>query len=369
MGMETHVQLDRADARPLYRQLIDGLTAFCREQPAGTKLPTERELCVKLGCSRNILRQALEHMVEQGYLERRRANGTFVAPRSRGRKLLVVQPDANDITQAWQYIMPGIETRAMELEIELVKISLSFLRSGNLEEKQRFLHEQKLSGAILLAALYLGDEPEIQLFRQAEIPAVLPMGRDVDTLMTPFFVMTDVVRPAFLAAICHLVRLGHSRIAAIGVASDGDGIRGFTRHEFAQYLRCPENELLLYHPEWSDAGIDETIRTILALPQIPSALICYSDFIAIKVLESLKRHGRRVPEDISVMGFCGYPGGAFLTPALTTVSLCYEQRGRAAVDFFADNDLRVEALPQIGFELVERASVRPRPHSPRKSKP
>ena len=358
MDLSSCFKLDRKQALPLYQQLIDGLSRVCRELPAGTKLPNERELSATLGCSRNILRQAMEYMVAQGFLERRRANGTFVAARNRGRKLLVVLPDENDISQSWQYIMPGIETRAMELGIALVKISISFLRSGDPAEKQIFLRGQQLNGVIILGAAYVGTEPEIAFFQEAGLPVVLPMGRDVDTITTPFFVMADVIRPAFLAGLRHLIRLGHSRIAAIGSNMDDSGIRGFSHRECSRYFNCPENELLIWHAEYSDAAIDETIQAILALPEMPSALICCSDFFAIKALEALHKRGVRVPEDISMMGFCGYPGGAFLTPALTTVSLEYEPCGRAAVDFLINSDLSISNLPKNTFRLIERASVR-----------
>ena len=40
----------------------------------------------------------------------------------------------------------------------------------------------------------------------------------------------------------------------------------------------------------------------------------------------------RIPEDLTVMGFCGYPGGRILAPSLSTVDLQYENIGHMAVD-------------------------------------
>ena len=48
--------------------------------------------------------------------------------------------------------------------------------------------------------------------------------------------------------------------------------------------------------------------------------------------ETLYELNIKIPEQMSVMGFCGYPGAQFMNPPLSTVDLMYEKIGRDAAD-------------------------------------
>ncbi|NMA39102.1 MAG: LacI family transcriptional regulator, partial [Lentisphaerae bacterium] len=53
---------------------------------------------------------------------------------------------------------------------------------------------------------------------------------------------------------------------------------------------------------------------------------------AIHAYQALKERQLRIPDDVAVMGFCGYPGGRFLEPSLSTIDLEYEQIGKMAAE-------------------------------------
>lgn len=74
------IQLDKTRAVPLYEQLRQGILNQIRAQhiPAGTRLPTEAELCDAFGISRPVVRQAYNMLIESGVVERMRGRGTFV---------------------------------------------------------------------------------------------------------------------------------------------------------------------------------------------------------------------------------------------------------------------------------------------------
>ncbi len=80
--------LNKTSALPLYEQLRKGiLDCILNGQfPAGSKLPTEEELCEMYDISRPVARQAYSALIEAGYIERQRGKGTFVkTPDNRGR--------------------------------------------------------------------------------------------------------------------------------------------------------------------------------------------------------------------------------------------------------------------------------------------
>ena len=65
--------------QPKYRLLHDALAALIRELPAGSGMPTERELCERFGVSRGTVRQALDHLEAEQRILRHQGRGTFVA--------------------------------------------------------------------------------------------------------------------------------------------------------------------------------------------------------------------------------------------------------------------------------------------------
>ena len=84
------IQLDKTSAVPLYEQLRKALLEAITSGKllAGTKLPTEEELCAQFGISRPVARQAYNMLIEEGFVERMRGRGTFVrSPDTRGRFL------------------------------------------------------------------------------------------------------------------------------------------------------------------------------------------------------------------------------------------------------------------------------------------
>lgn len=70
-------------------------------------------------------------------------------------------------------------------------------------------------------------------------------------------------------------------------------------------------------------------RRLTADPSV-TALLCGNDDVALGALRAAREAGRRVPQDVSVIGFDDGPPSAFLHPALTTVRLDFEGLGRAA---------------------------------------
>jgi DNA-binding LacI/PurR family transcriptional regulator len=91
--------------------------------------------------------------------------------------------------------------------------------------------------------------------------------------------------------------------------------------------------------------------------------MCYSDFISLDVYKSLDELGYRIPEDIAVMGYCGYPGDHLLSPPLSTIDLQYAKIGKAAAEILYRADewfgKKGVAVPRIitPHKLAARAST------------
>src|SRR6516165_9505485 len=80
------VKLDHESSVPLYHQLQDFLRRkiAARTWGVGTQIPSEHELCRSFGVTRPTVRQALDGLVREGLIRKRRGKGAFVTDPPRG---------------------------------------------------------------------------------------------------------------------------------------------------------------------------------------------------------------------------------------------------------------------------------------------
>lgn len=93
---------------------------------------------------------------------------------------------------------------------------------------------------------------------------------------------------------------------------------------------------------------------------VADALVCMNDRVAMGVVQALSRHGRRIPDDLSVVSFDGSELAGWLYPAVDSVAIPFAEMGVAAVATLLDRD-RVKARVEIAvpMRLSPGASIRP----------
>ncbi|WP_163567328.1 substrate-binding domain-containing protein [Fodinicola feengrottensis] len=74
------------------------------------------------------------------------------------------------------------------------------------------------------------------------------------------------------------------------------------------------------------------MERLLALPKPPDAVFCLSDLLAIGAMRTIHRSGRRIPDDIAVLGFDDVDDAAYLTPTLSSMRPDKAQIAELAVD-------------------------------------
>jgi len=102
------------------------------------------------------------------------------------------------------------------------------------------------------------------------------------------------------------------------------------------------------------------VDAFLALPDRPTAVVCFNDQIAFSVLRELAERRVRVPRDVSVVGYDDVDFAEMLTPALTSVRQPKYELGRAAAELLiAETVDPLHRHGDIRFEpeLVERQST------------
>ena len=89
--------------------------------------------------------------------------------------------------------------------------------------------------------------------------------------------------------------------------------------------------------------------------------------MALGVLRALHERGRRVPEEVSVVGFDDIPDAAAFLPPLTTVHQDFAEVGRRCVQGLLEQIRDARASPGtvlVPTALVERSSTAPPPTAP-----
>ncbi|MFC0628065.1 LacI family DNA-binding transcriptional regulator [Kribbella deserti] len=135
-------------------------------------------------------------------------------------------------------------------------------------------------------------------------------------------VAVDSVQASFDAT-NHLISLGRTRIAAVGVGG-GAGTGAVRRKGYRKALKAaglpidPALEIdgTGYHREDGAAAM----RDLLALPSPPDAVFCFNDLLALGALRALADAGLSVPGDVAVVGFDDIEDGRYHSPSLTTIS-------------------------------------------------
>jgi DNA-binding LacI/PurR family transcriptional regulator len=220
--------------------------------------------------------------------------------------------------------------RAVEAELEAHGITILICNHrDDLRRQKTFvavLQQQNADGLVLCPSE--GTTPEdIAAIVRTGTPVTL-ICRDVDGTSVPCVRGDDF--KGMEAITRHLIAAGHRRLAFVGgrrnTSSGRDRHRGFMA-------------------AMDEAGLDpvadvpgimklsdgrEAVETLLALPEPPTAIVCFNDPVAFGVMFGLTKAGLKPGVDIAVTGYDDIEGSEASSPSLTTVNNGSEEIGREA---------------------------------------
>lgn len=217
--------------------------------------------------------------------------------------------------------------------------------------------QQRRVDGILVAASRVGAL-YAPLLGQLKVPIVL-----INNQHPHDFVHSVVIDngAASFKAVQHLTQLGHHRIAYIGdqygFQSDTERLGGYRQAlAIADIPFLPE---LVVHGDGKPEGGLIAIEKLLALQIPPTAVFCYNDMSALGALRGIRAHGRRVPGDISLVGFDDLFIASYSEPPLTTIRQPKRAMGRMAMDILLKllSGVQCETNVKMKGELIVRAST------------
>lgn len=191
------------------------------------------------------------------------------------------------------------------------------------------LLERRVEGVIAIANPLYIESSLLQDFAHREVPTVV-IGRQLgeNSLSS---VMVDNEAGTF-AALEHLYGLGHRKVAFIrgpkALADSAPRWKGVCAFARQSGLKIDPKLVVQIEGENSSypTGVQLT-QELLERGHEFTALLTFDDLTAFAAIGCLTKAGRRVPEDISVVGFDDIPGAGFYNPPLTTVHQHLEMQG------------------------------------------
>ncbi|MHB1304582.1 MAG: LacI family DNA-binding transcriptional regulator [Acidiphilium sp.] len=162
------------------------------------------------------------------------------------------------------------------------------------------------------------------------------------------------------AAAAHFVKAGRKRLGFIG----GDDSRSRARRHAFSATAAAAGLPPTANLEFSTPASMDDVPTAFAASVLPpglltaDAIFASNDMHAVGLLTVMRDRGRRVPEDVAVIGLGNLPMGRHVIPMLTTIAIDGEEIGRRAAEAFK---IRmgggiVPSHTDIGFTIVHRDS-------------
>ena len=255
-------------------------------------------------------------------------------------------------------VFEGAESEITAHGYHLLQV-VSNLNPDREQHALQSLFQQRLDGMILMPTFLDLFPDEVRALRERSIPVVfITRVEDMDFVYPDIKIGSEQVMD-------HLLGLGHRRIGFIN---------GVARQKMSQarqevYLQklieanIPiDNSLIRCCGYLMEDGFREA-QALLNLPNPPTAIWTINDYLAIGALRGILSSGRRVPQDISLVGFDDISFASQLYPPLTTVHMPSFELGRLAAQFLfnrlgsgAGSGPQQEVLPT---HLVIRQSTMP----------
>jgi len=230
------------------------------------------------------------------------------------------------------------------------------------EYVQRF-QAQRVRGVLLAGSGRLDDGGEL-----ARALGEFSDGGGRVALVSEHELPFDTVLPANsrgAAQVARLLRdLGHRDVGVLTGPSDlrtvADRLTGFL--DAWESLGGDRDAVALAEGDFSRGGGHSATLSLFERAPRVTAVFALNDLMAVGALSALQNDlGRRVPDDVSVVGFDDLWMAADLQPALTTVRLPLEEMGARAMELVLVSSGESARRAHVGSELILRASTGPAP--------
>ena len=298
---------------PKYQYIADSLRQEIESGVYSSKqlLPTEHLLCQRFQISRQTVRRALSVLEDEGLITRRQGSGSRLRERTEAKALLnctvaVVTTYIND------YIFPGILQGMETILTANSSAPLLFATQNQVSVERKILQTlltiKGLGGVLIEGSKTALPNPNLDLYQKLidqGVHLVFINGTYPKLSAIPSVLADNYGGGRMLVEYLH--QKGHQNIAGI---FKNDDMQGTLRYAgFIEALRdlglaLEDRQICWYNTEMredflSEAFLNATLGSFTGC----SAIVCYNDEVAIRIVTHLKKRGVRIPQEMAVVSF------------------------------------------------------------------
>ena len=262
----------------------------------------------------------------------------------------------------YTYLLERLHDELAVAGYSIVLMIDPFENSEDLSKLQVLL-DKMLDGVVFTTATV--NSAAVQFLHDQGVPIVLVVRSvrtpDVDVVESDNFM-------AGKEAAEHLLGLGHTRIGFVMGPND----TSTSLQRFQGASDALSNHAIQVDPNlciWGRYSHGAGYSGVLSLSRInkpPTAIICGNDVIAIGALDAAKKHGIKVPEDLSIIGFDDIAMAGWATIQLTTIRQSIDEMAALAARRMLERIRSPKDLPArrdvLPASLVQRATTAPPKH-------
>ena len=275
---------------------------------SGDRLPGEIQMAETIGVSRQTVRLAIRNLEEQGILSSVQGSGIYVgkkedgkrAKRKRRGRVAVISTYLDD------YIFPGT-VRGMQSVLSEAGFQVNlFITNNKVKEEgdilKGILEKDDIDGILAEAVKSSLPNPNLDLYRETDRRgiSILFFNTSYPALDFPCVRIDDT--GCAREAVKMFIRAGHRKIAGIFKSDDG---QGHLRYEgymqaLAQAGIEPEEERVIWLDSVTYRQFEQMQDYVLGRIGDSTAVFCYNDEVAYKLIEGCLKKGMELPAQLSV---------------------------------------------------------------------
>jgi LacI family transcriptional regulator len=227
----------------------------------------------------------------------------------------------------YEEILEGIHNVILETDYELLVCPES-------RSTRRILLHRQVDGAIVFDSK-ISDEAVLKLASSHFPIVVLDRSLQNEFILPVLLDNAQGVREAFT----HLYEQGFRRLSFVTGAIDSfdsvERMDTFISEAETLNLRVP-----IYQGTFTEISGYEAAQTILQSDDLPDAVFCANDQMAMGFLRAMREHGLHAPADIAVVGFDDIPLSRYIQPSVSTIGTSRLEWGATAarqlIDFLEE---------------------------------
>jgi LacI family transcriptional regulator len=371
--------MTKLETSPKYISIADSIEKLMLSgEWDGQRIPSVRGIAKQYHVSIVTASRALQVLRDKGLVQTIERSGCYRIPPPNPKRMALC---LHLTPGPWHHLTAALLRRGFEnlsKSIPVVFDLLAFdIRVGLSVEEARISAEtalaNELEGVVLLPTrisdeIAQAEENFIRGCQQAGLPIVL-IERNLRghrrALLCDLICIDDLQGSAAMTQ--HLFDQGCKRVGIIGSSPTSSH-----ENRIAGYLGClqslmiqsggkkiPPSPLIIYHDSSIDPRASYVTLCDEVLNQKLDGVVCYSDYTAVGLMVELTRRGKKVPEQVAVVGFDNLPVGEFVTGGLTTLDFPTDEMAHHAVRMIEERRKQPEAKPiqvTIPGDLIVRGS-------------